>query len=174
MYTCVVNSELIITLLFFKLKKINNIMNDSTFVKNIMKDSVVSIDSSMTVKDAAEMMDDAEVGGIVVMENNTATGIITERDVVRRIVAKNKGYSTKLKDVMSTPLITISPDETVWELAQLMKVKKIHRVPVTLGSKLVGIATTTDLARICSVGSNTELSKITEQILLRMKNSDQK
>ena len=149
-------------------------MGESTFVKDIMKGSVVSIDSSMTVKDEAEMMDDAEVGGIVVMENNTATGIITERDIVRRIVAKNKGYSTKLKDVMSTPLITISHDETIWELAQLMKVKKIHRVPVTIGSKLVGMVTTSDLARICSVGSNAELSKITEQILMRMKPSDQK
>ena len=149
-------------------------MGDSTFVKDIMKTSVISIDLSMAVKDAAEMMNDAEIGGIVIMENNIATGIITERDIVRRIVAKNKGYSTKLKDVMSTPLVTISPDETVWELAQLMKVKKIHRVPVTSGNKLVGMVSTTDLARICSVGSNTELSKITEQILMRMKQSDQK
>ncbi|HII36830.1 MAG TPA: CBS domain-containing protein [Nitrosopumilaceae archaeon] len=149
-------------------------MDDSTFVKDIMKNNVISIDSSMTVKDASEMMDNAEVGGIVVMENNIATGIITERDIVRRIVAKNKGYSTKLKDVMSTPLITINSDETVWELAQLMKVKKIHRVPVTNQNKLVGIVTTTDLARICSVGSNAELHKITEQILMRMKQSDQK
>ena len=149
-------------------------MVDSTFVKDIMKTSVISVDSSMTVKDVAEMMDDAEVGGVVVMENNIATGIITERDIVRRIVAKNKGYSTKLKDVMSTPLITVNSDETIWELAQLMKVKKIHRVPVTNQDKLVGIVTTSDLARICSVGSNAELSKITEQILMRMKPSDQK
>ena len=149
-------------------------MVDSTFVKDIMKTSVISVDSSMTVKDVAEMMDDAEVGGVVVMENNIATGIITERDIVRRIVAKNKGYSTKLKDVMSTPLITVNSDETIWELAQLMKVKKIHRVPVTNQDKLVGIVTTSDLARICSVGSNAELSKITEQILMRMKSSDQK
>ena len=149
-------------------------MGDSTFVKDIMKTSVISVDSSMTVKDASEMMDAAEVGGIVIMENNIATGIITERDIVRRIVAKNKGYSTKLKDVMSTPLITINSDETIWELAQLMKIEKIHRVPVTNQNKLVGIVTTTDLARICSVGSNAELSKITEQILMRMKPSDQK
>ena len=149
-------------------------MVNSTFVKDIMKTNVVSIDSSMSIKEAAEMMNDIEIGGIVVMENNTATGIITERDVVRRIVAKNKGYSTKLKDVMSTPLVTISPDETVWELAQLMKVKKIHRIPVISGNKLVGMVSTTDLARVCSVGSNAELSKITEQILMRMKSSDQK
>jgi CBS domain-containing protein len=147
-------------------------MGDSTFVKDIMKNNVISIDSSMTVKDAAEMMDGSEIGGIVVMENNIATGIVTERDIVRRIVAKNKNYSTKLKDVMSAPLITINPDETVWELAQLMKVKKIHRVPVTSGTRLVGVVTTTDLARICSVGSNAELSKITEQILMRMKPSN--
>jgi CBS domain-containing protein len=149
-------------------------LTESTFVKEIMKENVVSIDSSMTVKDAAEMMDDAEVGGLVVMENNIATGIITERDVVRRIVAKNKTYSTKLTEVMSTPLITIESDETIWELAQLMKVKKIHRIPVTSGTKLVGIVTTSDLARICSVGSNAELSKITEQILMRMKPFNQK
>lgn len=147
-------------------------MDDSTFVKDIMKNNVISIDSSMIVKDAAEMMDGSEIGGIVVMENNIATGIVTERDIVRRIVAKNKSYSTKLKEVMSTPLITISPDETVWELAQLMKVKKIHRVPVTSGTKLVGIVTTSDLARICSIGSNAELRRITEQILMRMKPSN--
>jgi len=147
-------------------------MDDSTFVKDIMKNNVISIDSSMTVKDAAEMMDSSEIGGIIVMENNIATGMITERDIVRRIVAKNKNYSTKLNEVMSIPLITISPDETVWELAQLMKVKKIHRVPVTSGTRLVGIVTTTDLARICSVGSNSELRKITEQILMRMKPSN--
>jgi len=144
-------------------------MDDSTFVKDIMKNNVISIDSSMTVKDASEMMDGSEIGGIVVMENNIAKGMVTERDIVRRIVAKNKNYSIKLKDVMSAPLIAISPDETVWELAQLMKVKKIHRVPVTSGTRLVGIVTTTDLARICSVGSNSELRKITEQILMRMK-----
>ena len=147
-------------------------MDDSTFVKDIMKNNVISIDSSMTVKDAAEMMDDSEIGGIVVMENNIAIGMVTERDIVRRIVAKNKNHDTKLKDVMSAPLITIDSDETVWELAQLMKVKKIHRVPVTSGTRLVGIVTTTDLARICSIGSNTELRKITEQILMRMKPSN--
>ncbi|HSF27816.1 MAG TPA: CBS domain-containing protein [Nitrosopumilaceae archaeon] len=147
-------------------------MDDSTFVKDIMKNNVISIDSSMAVKDAAEMMDSSEIGGIIVMENNIATGMITERDIVRRIVAKNKNYSTKLNEVMSTPLITISPDETVWELAQLMKVKKIHRVPVTSGTRLVGIVTTTDLARVCSIGSNAELRKITEQILMRMKPSN--
>lgn len=147
-------------------------MDDSTFVKDIMKNNVISIDSSMTVKDAAEMMDSSKIGGLVVMENNIAAGMVTERDIVRRIVAKNKSHTTKLSEVMSTPIITIGPDETVWELAQLMKVKKIHRVPVTSGTRLIGIVTTTDLTRVCSIGSSAELRKITEQILMRMKPSN--
>ena len=138
-------------------------------VKDIMKSNVISIDSSMTVKDAAKMMNDAGVGCIVVMEKNSTVGILTERDFVRKIIAQEKSLSTPVKDVMSSPLITIDPDESVWELAQLMKVKRIHKVPVADKGKLIGMVTSTDLTRLCSIGSDAEMSKICDQILLRMK-----
>ena len=138
-------------------------------VNDIMKSNVISIDSSMTVKDAAKMMNDAGVGCIVVMEKNSTVGILTERDFVRKIIAQEKSLSTPVKDVMSSPLITIDPDESVWELAQLMKVKRIHKVPVADKGKLIGIVTSTDLTRLCSIGSDAEMSKICDQILLRMK-----
>lgn len=140
-----------------------------TFVHDIMKKNVISIDSSMTVQDAAKMMDDASIGAIVVLENGIAVGIVTERDLARRVVAKGKPPTTNVKEVMSSPLIVISPDDTVWELAQLMKVRRIHRVPAVKDHKLVGIATTSDFVRLCSVGSDSELRKITEQILMRLK-----
>ncbi|MEM4253010.1 MAG: CBS domain-containing protein, partial [Candidatus Nitrosotenuis sp.] len=98
-------------------------------VNEIMKKNVISIDSSMTVQDAAKMMDDASIGAIVVLEKGIAVGIITERDIVRRIVSKGKPLSTNVKEAMSSPLIVINPDDSVWELAQLMKARKIHRVP---------------------------------------------
>ena len=142
---------------------------DGNLVKGIMKSNVISIDSSMTVKDAAKMMNDAGVGCIVVMEKNSTVGILTERDFVRKIIAQEKSLSTPVKDVMSSPLITIDPDESVWELAQLMKVKCIHKVPVADKGKLIGIVTSTDLTRLCSIGSDAEMSKICDQILLRMK-----
>jgi len=142
---------------------------EGSFVKDIMKTPVLSIDSSMIVKDAAKMMEDARVGSIVVTENNTIVGILTERDFVRKIVAQEKSFSTKVKDVMSSPLIVISPDETVWELASLMKTRRIHRVPVVDKGRLVGMASTADLTRLCSIGSDSEMSRICEQILLRMK-----
>ncbi len=143
---------------------------EGSFVKDIMKKSVLSIDSSMTIKDAAKMMEDAKIGSIIVTEKNTVVGILTERDFVRRIVAQGKPFSTKIKEAMSSPLIVISPDETVWELAELMKIKQIHRVAVMDKDRLVGIVSTADLTRLCSIGSDSEMNKLCDQILLRMKN----
>ena len=141
-----------------------------TFVKDIMKSAVISIDSSLTAKDAAKMMEDAGVGCVVVMEKGVATGILTERDFVRRIAAHEKSLSTPVKEIMSSPLIVINQDETVWELAELMKQRRIHKVPViNEEGRLVGISTSTDLTRLCSVGSESEMRKICDQILLRMK-----
>ncbi|HXG13730.1 MAG TPA: CBS domain-containing protein [Candidatus Nitrosotenuis sp.] len=140
-------------------------------VADVMKKSVISIDSSMTVQDAAKMMDDASIGAIVVIENGIAIGIITERDITRRIVAKGKPLTTNVKDAMSSPLIVINPDDSVWEAAQLMKTRKIHRLPAVKDNRLVGIITTSDIVRLCSIGADAEMRKITEQILLRMKPS---
>ncbi|MDE1725584.1 MAG: CBS domain-containing protein [Thaumarchaeota archaeon] len=140
-------------------------------VHNIMKKQVVTVDSSMSVKDAAKIMEDTGVGCVIVMEQNVAIGILTERDFVRRIVAHAKPLSTFVKDVMSSPLIVINPDESVWELAEIMKLRRIHKVPVVHDNRLVGIVTTTDLTKLCSAGSDSEMRRVADQILLRMKKS---
>ena len=57
-------------------------------VRDVMKKNVISIDSSMSIQDAAKMMDDASIGAIVVLENGVVVGIITERDMTRRVIAK--------------------------------------------------------------------------------------
>jgi len=140
-------------------------------VKNIMKNQVITVDSSVTIKDAAKIMEDAGVGCVVVMERNIAVGILTERDFVRRVAAHEKSLSTPIREVMSSPLIVINPDETVWELAELMKLRKIHKVPVVHENRLVGIVTATDLTKLCSAGSDSEMRRIADQILQRMKPS---
>lgn len=138
-------------------------------VRDVMKKNVIAIDSSMTVQDAAKMMDDASIGAIVILENGIAIGIITERDLTRRIIAKGKSYTTSVKEAMSSPVVVVNPDDSVWEAAQLMKTRRIHRLPAVQDSRLVGVITTSDIVRLCSIGSNSEMRKITEQILLRMK-----
>ncbi len=140
-------------------------------VKNIMKNQVISVDPSVTIKDAAKIMEDTGVGCVIVMERGVAVGILTERDFVRRVVAHEKPLSTPVKEVMSSPLIVISSNETVWELAELMKLRTIHKVPVVHENKLVGIVTTSDVTKICSAGSDSEMRRLADQILLRMKPS---
>ena len=138
-------------------------------VRNLMRKNVISIDSSMTVQDAAKMMDDAAIGAIVVLEKGIAMGIITERDMTRRIIAKGKSMNTSVKEAMSSPVVVINPDDSVWEAAQLMKTRKIHRLPAVKDNRLVGMITSSDIVRLCGIGSDSEMRKITEQILLRMK-----
>jgi predicted transcriptional regulator len=69
---------------------------------------------------------------------------------------------------MSSPLIEINPDETVWEAAQIMKTNNIHKLPVMKDNKVIGIVTTTDLVKICSIGSDSEMRRICDQIITRM------
>jgi len=142
-----------------------------TFVKEVMTKNVISIDSSMTVKDAATVMEDANVGCVVITKENIPVGILTERDFVKRVVGKDKASDTQLSEVMTQPIAVVGPDETIWDVAEVMRSKNIHKVPVQDGDKLVGIFTATDLVRICSYGSDSQMRKITEQILIRLKNT---
>ena len=131
-----------------------------TLVSNIMKNQVISIDSSMSAKDAAKMMSDSGVGCLVVTQENIPVGILTERDFVTRVVFLSGSSSVPVRDVMSSPLIAISPKETIRNLADIMKEKKIHKVPVIDGKKLVGIVTATDLIRKCVIGSDSDMKQI--------------
>ena len=142
-----------------------------TFVKDVMKTNVVSIDSSKTIKDAACMMDESNVGCVIITKNDSPIGILTERDFVKRVAAKNKDLSNPLSEVMSSPLTTINSDETVWEAAEKMKHHGIHKLPVLDGDKVSGIITTTDLVEICSIGSDSSMRDICDQILMRMKDT---
>ena len=134
-----------------------------------MKHQVVTVDTSMSVRDSAKIMDDAGIGCVIVIENNIAVGIVTERDFVKRVVSRGIPLTTPIKQIMSSPLIVVNPEENIWEVAELMKQRRIHKVPVVHQDLLVGIVTATDLTRICSIGSDSEMRRITDQIILRMK-----
>jgi CBS domain-containing protein len=145
---------------------------DNFSAKDIMKHQVVTVDSAMSVRDTAKIMDDAGIGWIVVIENNIAVGIVTERDFVKRVVSRGISLTTPIKQIMSSPLIVVNPEENIWEVAELMKQRRIHKVPVVHQNLLVGMVTATDLTRICSIGSDSEMRRITDQILLRMKSAN--
>ena len=140
----------------------------TTFVKDIMNRAVITIDGSMSVQEAAQMKTDANVGCVIVTKNDNPVGIITERDFVTKIAAEGRPLFTDVCEVMSIPLTTVSPDDTVWEAAGIMRGKGIHKLPVREGNEIVGIITTTDFVKICSYGSDSQMRNICDQILLRM------
>lgn len=131
-----------------------------TLVKDMMKKQIVSIDISLTVKEAAKMMEDTGVSCLVVTSKNMPVGILTERDFVTRITSLDKSSSTPVQNVMSLPLVTVSPSDTARKLAELMKEKKIHKMPVIEGNRLVGIVTATDLIRKCVIDSDSDMRQI--------------
>ncbi|MEK6866385.1 MAG: CBS domain-containing protein [Thermoproteota archaeon] len=139
-----------------------------TFVKDVMISDLTTLDVSTSIRDAAKLMDEKDIGCIIVTKNQLPIGILTERDFVKRIAAKEKSLTASLEEVMSSPLIEIDPNETVWEAAQIMKTNNIHKLPVKKNNQIIGIVTTTDLVKICSIGSDSEMRKICDQIITRM------
>jgi len=118
-----------------------------TKVKDVMTKTVITIESNKTVIEAAVLMTENDVGNLIVMDDNVPKGIVTERDFVRRVLAKDKPSKTRIFDVMSTPLKVIDPDAPLKEAARRMVRKKIRRLAVIKDNKLVGIITATDFAR---------------------------
>ena len=118
-----------------------------TKVKDVMTKTVITIESSKTVIEAAALMAENDVGNLIVMNDNIPIGIVTERDFVRRVIAKDKPSKTKISEVMSTPLRVIDPHASLKEAARRMVRKKIRRLAVIKDNKLVGIITATDFAR---------------------------
>jgi CBS domain-containing protein len=116
-------------------------------VKDFMTTNVITIDVKRNVFEAAKMMHQQDVGDLVVMDGVEAKGIVTERDLVRRVIAMKKPLDTKVSEVMSNPLITIDQDAPLRDAARLMVKYKIRRLPVTKDSMLVGIIAASDFAR---------------------------
>ncbi|MFQ5572981.1 MAG: CBS domain-containing protein [Nitrosopumilaceae archaeon] len=114
-------------------------------VKDIMTSQVISVDSSVSVNDAAKMMENSEVGAIIVMEGEEPRGIITDRDFAIKIAAHAYPIDTPVRRVMSFPLITIGPEEPISVAADLMSTRKIRKLPVVDEDKIIGIVTATDL-----------------------------
>lgn len=95
-----------------------------------------------------------------------ALGFLTANASLDDVVLVNRDKGKAMGEALD---IVNNPDESVWELAEIMKLRGIHKVPVVRESRLVGIVTATDLQKLCSAGSDSEMRKIADQILLRMK-----
>jgi CBS domain-containing protein len=132
----------------------------TVLVKDIMTRSIISVDSSVTVNEAAKTMEKAGVGAVLIIENNVPIGIMTDRDFAIKIAAHAYPIHTKVKQVMSSPLIHVSPDDEVWIAADLMYSRKIRKLPVIDEDQILGIVTTTDLIKLYTVCNKEDVRKM--------------
>jgi len=117
-------------------------------VSDVMVKEVVTIDEEASVKEAAEIMNKLEISSVIATRDGKSIGIITERDLLKRIVIEGKNAKkTKVKDIMSSPLTVIKSDVQLDEAARLMFAKKIKKLPIIDQDNIVGLLSLTDIAR---------------------------
>lgn len=132
-------------------------------VEDVMVREVMTIDENATVKEAAEVMNRFEIGCLIAVRKGKAMGILTERDMLKRVVAESKDATkTKVKDVMSSPLVVVEPAMDLEEAVRLMFQMKIKKLPVVDGKRLVGLVTLTDIARF-----QPQMMRILKQLAMR-------
>ncbi len=118
-------------------------------VRDVMVREVVTVDENSSVKEAVDIMNEFQIGSLIVLEKGKAKGIVTERDFLRRVIAEGKNVmNVKVKEIMTTPLIVVAPTTDLEQAVRLMFKDKIKKLAVVDTNKLVGIVTLTDIARV--------------------------
>lgn len=143
-------------------------LRSKMLVRDVMSSPVIAINEDAPANKAAELMNKHGLGCIMVTgQEGKPLGIITERDLVRRVLAKNiKPDSLRAKEVMTSPLITVEPSERISEAARRMSRLNIRRLGVMYKGQLVGVVSSKDI-----IGVMPELMEIVqEQALMEREN----
>ena len=116
-------------------------------VRDVMTEDLVTMPASAPISDAAKRMRDADIGDVLVMNDGTLCGLVTDRDIVVRAVAEGADPQfTKLNEICTHEVTTVGPDDAVEDVIRIMREKAVRRVPVVEGRRPVGIVSIGDLA----------------------------
>ncbi|MGI0004771.1 MAG: CBS domain-containing protein [Nitrososphaera sp.] len=120
----------------------------ASVVRDIMTKEIVTIDGDSTALEAAKLMTEKGISSVFIVKDGNPIGIVTERDFIKKICAKELAVSqVRIGDIMSKILTTASPDTPIEVAVQRMVNHKIRRLPIMEREKIVGIITVTDLAK---------------------------
>ena len=134
--------------------------------EHVMVTEVAILDGNVSVKKAAEIMAQEGLSAVIVTTKGKTNGILTDRDILKRIVAEDKNSrKTRVKEIMSSPLVTIEPSTNLEEAAHLMFKKKIKNLPVVHKNHLVGLVNLQDICKL-----QPEILKILRQTMKTPKN----
>lgn len=112
------------------------------------RDVIYRVDPGAPVLEAIHLMAEHGVGALVVMQGQQLVGVVSERDYARKVILKGRSSSeTFVRQIMSSPVWTVRPDQSVRECMQIMTDKRVRHLPVVEGERLVGVLSIGDLVR---------------------------
>ena len=127
-------------------------MGKIAIVKEVMSTSIAIVKPTIAVLEAAKIMREKKVGNVIVVEQKQPIGILTESDILKKLVADGKDpKDIFVKDVMSTPIIVIDPYATLEDAIKIMGKCKVRRLPVIENNELIGIITQKDISKISPI-----------------------
>lgn len=142
----------------------------TTPVEKIMTTDTAVMEGLKTIHDAARLMAKREIGSIIVTRNGKLFGIVTERDIIRKVGVRDAPlWNVKLEDIASHPLIVAEPSMTAEQAGETMTKNKIRKLPVVKEGNLLGIVTITDLAMFLSPSRRPGLALSVLQAIARGK-----
>ncbi|MGZ8695170.1 MAG: CBS domain-containing protein [Gaiellaceae bacterium] len=115
---------------------------------DIMTASPRTIASSATVREAAKLMKDEDVGSLPVVQQDRLVGVVTDRDIAVRVVAEGRDATTPVAEVASNKPVTVEPSANLERALELMAEHQVRRLPVVEGDRLVGVIAQADIARL--------------------------
>jgi CBS domain-containing protein len=140
-------------------------------VKEILDEKghdVLQIDEEASVYEAVEQMVEAGVGSLLVTRTGEVAGIFTERDYLRRMTLEGRNdKDTPVRDVMSSPLVVVTPENTIDECMAMMTDRRIRHLPVVDGSDVVGVVSIGDIVKFKSKQQSFEIKYLTDYITAR-------
>jgi CBS domain-containing protein len=116
-------------------------------IRDVMTSDPATVEASATVQDAAQLMDQKDIGAVLVVENGEVQGIVTDRDIAVRVVAKGNGPDASVREAATTDLESLSPDDSIEDAIKKMEQADVRRLPVVEDGKPVGIISLGDLAQ---------------------------
>ena len=125
-------------------------------IEKIMVRNVITLQTDASAYDAVKLMNKNRIGCLVVVYNGEIVGILTERDMLERVLEECKDpKETRVSEIMTRKVIVGKPDMELIEATRLMFEEKVKKLPIVEGKQLIGLITLTDIARATSVDKKT-------------------
>ena len=152
-------------------------------IKDIMTKDIISVLPSDTVEDAAILMEQNDIGSVPVVSGGELKGLLTDRDIVLRCISKgNSAKSMKVSELMSTDIAFLTPEQTLYDAANIMAKKRVRRLPVLNKGYVDGMVSLADIAKfhqdpeiasaICEVNTQSARQKSTNSASPINRNTD--